>query len=108
MQVAARGRVRLRAQLSSGRGPVLHAQAAWSTASLRKWPPAHYGYLWWVKEDYPWNGGTVRAFFAAGNGGQIAMAIPDLDLGGNYSDRARFLFTRVYVPEWILPAVNED
>jgi CubicO group peptidase (beta-lactamase class C family) len=84
-----------------------------STAPLRKWPPLHYGYLWWVKEDYPWQGGTVRAFFAAGNGGQVAMAVPELDLvvacyGGNYSHPAGFLFTRVYVPKWILPAVNKD
>jgi CubicO group peptidase (beta-lactamase class C family) len=51
-----------------------------------------YGYLWWV-EDYPYKGRNVRAFFAGGNGGQIVMGIPELDLivsfyGGNYSDRA--------------------
>jgi len=84
-----------------------------STAPLRAWPPAHYGYLWWVKEDYPWRGSTVRSFYAAGNGGQIVMAIPDFDLvlgcfGGNYGDPVRFLFSSVYVPEWILPAVEED
>jgi CubicO group peptidase (beta-lactamase class C family) len=70
-----------------------------------------YGYLWWLA-DYPYHGRTVRAVFAGGNGGQIAMAIPELDLviafnGGNYSDRALFIPQRVLVPEDILPAVDE-
>jgi len=69
-----------------------------------------YGYLWWL-QDYPYKGGTVRAFFAGGNGGQIAMGIPQLDLviafnGGNYSDAATFIPQRVFVPDYILPAVK--
>jgi CubicO group peptidase (beta-lactamase class C family) len=70
----------------------------------------HYGYLWWSTE-YPYNGRTVRAFFAAGNGGQIVIGFPELDLlisfwGGNYSDRAGVVPQRVYVPQYILPAVR--
>lgn len=69
-----------------------------------------YGYLWWV-EDYPYRGRTVRAFFAAGNGGQIVMGIPELDLvvafyGGNYSDRATFVPQWIYVPQYILTALD--
>jgi len=69
-----------------------------------------YGYFWWV-EDYPYRGRTVRAFFAGGNGGQIVMGIPELDLviafyGGNYSDRGTFVPQWVYVPQYILPAIN--
>lgn len=69
-----------------------------------------YGYLWWI-ENYPYKGKTVRAFFAGGNGGQIVMTIPELDLviafyGGNYSDRATFTAQWIYVPQFILPAVN--
>ena len=69
-----------------------------------------YGYLWWINE-YPHKGRTVRAYFAAGNGGQIVMAIPDLDLviafyGGNYNDPSLFIPQNVYVPQHILPAVN--
>jgi CubicO group peptidase (beta-lactamase class C family) len=70
-----------------------------------------YGYLWWVI-DFPYRGRTVQAFFAGGNGGQVSMGVPDLDLvvafhGGNYSDAATFIPQRVLVPEHILPAVSE-
>ncbi|HJT18533.1 MAG TPA: serine hydrolase, partial [Thermoanaerobaculia bacterium] len=63
-----------------------------STSPLTRMGKSAYGYLWWLS-DYPYKGRTVRAFNAAGNGGQISMAIPELDLaivfnGGNYSDAA--------------------
>ncbi|MEA2165950.1 MAG: hypothetical protein QOK37_4077 [Thermoanaerobaculia bacterium] len=69
-----------------------------------------YAYLWWLA-DYPYDGRTVRAFFAGGNGGQIVMGIPELDLviaffGGNYSDAASAIPQRVLVPNDILPAVT--
>ena len=69
-----------------------------------------YGYLWWLT-DYPYKDRKVRAFYAAGNGGQIVMGVPELDLliaffGGNYNSRALFIPQRVYVPEQILPAVG--
>ena len=61
--------------------------------------------------EYPYKGRKVRAFFAGGNGGQIFMGIPALDLviaftGGNYSDPALFIPQRSFVPQFILPAVN--
>jgi CubicO group peptidase (beta-lactamase class C family) len=70
----------------------------------------HYGYLWWVI-DYPYKDRTVRAFFAGGNGGQVVIGIPELDLviafyGGNYSDRATYVPQREYAPKYILPAVD--
>jgi CubicO group peptidase (beta-lactamase class C family) len=69
-----------------------------------------YGWLW-NSLEYPYKGRTVRAFFAGGNGGQIFMGIPALDLviaftGGNYNDPALFIPQRQFVPEGILPAVN--
>jgi CubicO group peptidase (beta-lactamase class C family) len=87
--------------------------AEWARRSvepLTKIGSGMYGYLWWLA-DYPYRGRTVRAFFAGGNGGQIAMGIPELDLviafnGGNYSDAALFIPQRVFVPEDILPAVK--
>jgi CubicO group peptidase (beta-lactamase class C family) len=71
-----------------------------------------YGYFWWL-ENYPYKGRTVRAFMAAGNGGQVVIGIPALDLliafyGGNYSDRATFTPQWVYVPQYILPAVDRE
>jgi CubicO group peptidase (beta-lactamase class C family) len=80
-------------------------------ASLRDLTPTQqYGYLW---NSVPYSHGEreVRAFFAGGNGGQIFMAIPDLDLvigftGGNYADAGTFTAQREYVPRYILPAVN--
>lgn len=70
-----------------------------------------YGYLWWVK-DYPYKGRNLRAFFAAGNGGQIVMAIPELEMvlafyAGNYNDAGGFKAQNVYVPQYILPAVEK-
>jgi CubicO group peptidase (beta-lactamase class C family) len=69
-----------------------------------------YGWLW-NSVEYPYKGRKVRAFFAGGNGGQIFMGIPELDLvigftGGNYADPALFIPQRVIVPERILPAVH--
>jgi len=74
------------------------------------YPEQQYGYFW-NSVVYPWKGRKVRAVFAAGNGGQIFMAIPELDLaiaftGGNYADSAALLPGKVFVPEFILPAVE--
>lgn len=70
-----------------------------------------YGYLWWI-EDYPFRGGTVRAHFMGGNGGQVAMLIPELDLSivfnaGNYSDRVMFRIQQELIPNYILPAISD-
>lgn len=69
-----------------------------------------YGYFWSVTE-YPYKGRTVRAFFAGGNGGQVVIGIPELDLvvafyGGNYADAISFTSGQIYVPQYILPAVD--
>ncbi len=69
-----------------------------------------YGYLWWVIE-YPYKGRNIRAFFADGNGGQVVMAIPELDLvmafyAGNYNDVGGRTAKSLYVPQYILPAIN--
>jgi CubicO group peptidase (beta-lactamase class C family) len=82
----------------------------WQTNQMER-GKRKYGYLWWI-EDYPFKGRTVRAFFAGGNGGQIVMGIPDLDLviafyGGNYNDRASLVPQWVYVSQYILPAVDD-
>ena len=69
-----------------------------------------YGYLW-NSVEYPYQGRTVHAYFPAGNGGQVYIGIPDLDLlvaftGGNYADRTTFRSQQEFVPQDILPAVK--
>ena len=70
-----------------------------------------YGYLWNTYE-YPYKGRRVHAVFAAGNGGQISMAIPELGLaiaftGGSYNMRSLFIPQRELIPQLILPAVQD-
>ena len=97
-----------------GRRIVSREWARRSSAALRLLSPASgptYGYLW-NSVSYPYRGRKVHAYFAAGNGGQIYMGIPELDLviaftGGNYADAALFRPQREFVPEDILPAVSE-
>jgi CubicO group peptidase (beta-lactamase class C family) len=95
----------------NGRQIISREWARRSGAALRKLSRIQqYGWLW-NSVEYSYKGRTIHAFFAGGNGGQIFMGIPALDLvigftGGNYSDPAAFIPQRVLVPEWILPAVN--
>jgi CubicO group peptidase (beta-lactamase class C family) len=70
-----------------------------------------YGYLFWIN-DYNYKNRKVEAFFLGGNGGQIVMGIPELDLamafyGGSYGDKGTFQAQDDYVPNFILPAVEE-
>ena len=82
-----------------------------STAPLRNLNAVQqYGFLW-NSAEYDYNGRKIRAYFAGGNGGQVSMGIPELDLvvaftGGNYNDSVLFTGQRVYVPRYILPAVQ--
>jgi hypothetical protein len=60
---------------------------------------------------YPYKDRTVRAYYSGGNGGQIVMVIPELDLvlasyGANYADRSTFFFQQEVVPKDVLPAVR--
>lgn len=69
----------------------------------------HYGLGWWVI-DYPYRGETIQGYFAGGNGGQIVLVIPKLDMvvtifGANYQSAETFVAQRQYVPRFILPAV---
>jgi len=81
-----------------------------STAPLRElFHGQQWGYLW-NSADYDYNGRKVRAFFAGGNGGQVFMGFPELDLvvgftGGNYS-AAAFPTQRTLLQEYLLPAVH--
>ena len=84
-----------------------------SSAALRVLSPSSgqtYGYLW-NSVAYTYQGRKVHAYFPAGNGGQVYIGIPELDLviaftGGNYADRTLFKAQREFVPEDILTAVR--
>ena len=95
----------------NGRQIISREWARRSGAALRNLSRSQqYGWLW-NSVEYPYNGRKVRAFFAAGNGGQIFMGIPALDLvigftGGSYNDPALFIPQRKFIPEFILPAVD--
>ncbi|MEM7310871.1 MAG: serine hydrolase [Planctomycetota bacterium] len=69
-----------------------------------------YGYLWWVIE-LPYRDTIVEGFYAAGNGGQVVMAVPELGLtvlfyAGNYSDSVTYRIQEELVPEYVLRAVE--
>ena len=84
-----------------------------SGAALRVLSPTSgqtYGYLW-NSFSYPYRGRKLHAYFPGGNGGQVYIGIPELDLviaftGGNYADRVLFRAQREFVPDDILPAVS--
>ncbi|HEX6083236.1 MAG TPA: serine hydrolase [Thermoanaerobaculia bacterium] len=69
-----------------------------------------YGYLWWVR-DYPYRDRTVRAYYAAGAGGQATIVVPELDLvvttlGASYSSgKATHAISRDLAKDHILRAI---
>ena len=81
-----------------------------ASSALHDFNKIQYGYLWW-SVVYPYKDRTVRAYFASGNGGQIVMVVPDLDLviagfAANYSERAGRHIQENLVPNGILPAIR--
>jgi CubicO group peptidase (beta-lactamase class C family) len=97
-----------------GRQIVSPEWARKSGAALRVLSPRTgqtYGYLW-NSVAYDYNGRKVHAYFPGGNGGQVYIGIPDLDLliaftGGNYADGVMFRSQQEFVPKDILPAVKQ-
>ena len=81
-----------------------------ATSPLYPFDRFHYGYLWWSLE-FPYNGRTVRAFYAGGLGGQEVVAIPQLDMviatfGANYVSAGNYYVLREVIPKNVLPAVR--
>lgn len=75
--------------------------------------PHEYGFGWHINRLHVGDR-VFRAYSAGGNGGQIVMVIPDLDLvvginGGSYGE-----FTKWYrwglqlVPQYIIPALSQE
>ena len=96
-----------------GRQVVSREWAQKSSAALRVLSPKSgqtYGYLW-NSFEYPYLGRKLHAYFPGGNGGQVYIGIPELDLliaftGGSYADAVLFRSQREFVPQDILPAVR--
>ncbi len=71
-----------------------------------------YGYTWW-RGQLPYRKGTVDIYSATGNGGQLLVIVPDLDLvvafnGGNYGDFRTWVAWRdALLPEYILWAIED-
>jgi hypothetical protein len=62
--------------------------------------------------EYPYQGRTVQAFFASGNGGNEVVVIPALDVvvavyGGNYNEAAGWSMVMNLIPRYILPAMDQ-
>jgi hypothetical protein len=61
--------------------------------------------------EYPYQGRTLQAFFASGNGGNDALVIPALDLvvaffGANYNEAAGWSMLNELIPRYVLTAVK--
>ena len=74
-----------------GRRILDHDVVARATSPLVHIGEREYGLLWWP-QAYTVRGRTVRGFAALGNGGQIVMVFPELELviatnGGSYASR---------------------
>jgi CubicO group peptidase (beta-lactamase class C family) len=70
----------------------------------------NYGYLWW-HFDFPYQGRTVHAYYAGGNGGQSVSVIPELDMvvatwAGNYTSLVGLKVQEELIPKFILPAIK--
>jgi len=106
------GQVMLDAGTWHGQRILARDFAARASSPLHDLNGVQYGYLWWNIE-YPYKDRALRAFFAAGNGGQAVMVVPALDLvvaiyAGNYSDGPAAIHVQQdLVPSYVLPAVRE-
>ncbi len=86
------------------------AWVARATSPLKTMREVRYGYLWWVTDLKAPDGRIVRAIYAGGNGGQVLMILPELDMvvaffGGNYGDPVFYVPQREYVPKYVLQMV---
>ena len=70
-----------------------------------------YGYAWHFRSQKLGNKETGY-YWAGGNGGQLIIVVPELDLvlgftGGDYTDFQKYLLWEIeYLPKYILPAVK--
>ena len=69
-----------------------------------------YGYGWHFR-DYQGHGRTFDYYWAGGNGGQLIIVVPELDMvvgftGGDYAEARKYLRWEIeLMPQYIFPAV---
>jgi CubicO group peptidase (beta-lactamase class C family) len=91
------------------KGWVQQSTRRWSNLSDPLGMDHQYGFAWHI---YHFNlGGKVyRMYFAGGNGGQLVMVFPELDMvvsynGGAYGEAQKFFrWQAVLVPQYIIPS----
>ncbi|HTC22367.1 MAG TPA: serine hydrolase, partial [bacterium] len=96
-------------------GWVKDSTTAWASSGLHNkqgQPPVmDYGYLWWTL-NFPYQGGTVRAFYAFGAGMQYLFVVPDLQLvclltaGDEQGTPSWGSSVQSFFVNYILPAVS--
>jgi CubicO group peptidase (beta-lactamase class C family) len=75
--------------------------------------PDDYGFGWW-RTTYHVGGHDYAAFYASGNGGQLAIAIPELDvvvaiMSGNYGNARTWRhFVDDDVPRYVIAAITPE
>jgi CubicO group peptidase (beta-lactamase class C family) len=82
-----------------------------SRAPLLDLSPTQQYRLLWNSREYDYAGRKTRAYFLAGNGGQVSVAFTELDLvivltGANYNNPATPMWRRIYGFQDILAAVR--
>jgi CubicO group peptidase (beta-lactamase class C family) len=69
-----------------------------------------YGYGWHFR-DYQANGRVLRYYWAGGNGGQLIIVVPALDMvvgftGGDYGEFRKYLRWEIeLMPQYVFSAV---
>ena len=80
-----------------------------ATSALARFGQRGYGLGWWLEEK-PYRNRTVRGFAALGNGGQVLVVFPELEIviatnGGSYASAGWRYIGGQLIPNHILPAV---
>ena len=77
--------------------------------NLKDEPQHDYGYGWHERNFIQVGGRVLRDYVAGGNGGQLIIVIPDLDMvvginGGSYGDFRWYRWELDFLPQFIVPA----
>jgi CubicO group peptidase (beta-lactamase class C family) len=105
------GQLMLDSGMWNGRRLVSEEWVRAATDSLEVLNEQGYGYSWWII-SYPYEERTVKAFYAGGNGGQMVIVVPELDLtvltfAGNYSHFPSLLKLRDEYVGYVIRSIEQ-